>query len=223
MLYSLIRAACPKTSPAVLLVTSNTANISWARPIGIRNYRFQVRLSSEYFIDASSSWSNSTSTLLTGLAPSTTYSGRVSSVALVHDNIPGHDCQERLSDAFTFTTLPSKPLGPPTQITTMNVTAKFIAVQWSPPLLSLRGAGITNYTLSINSSLNGMLHSTTVTVQNTSVAYESTFSYTFNNLTSMTKYSISIYATNVMGAGPTAVTSETTANRCKFFSYVTSL
>lgn len=87
----------------------------------------------------------------------------------------------------------SEPTGPPQNIHALTRSSTCILVKWSPPLPSEQNGLILRYTVTYTSQ-SGQTKTLDTADNSTSIEVK--------NLTIFTKYSFSVKALNVIGAGP---------------------
>lgn len=141
-------------------ITNSSANLSWGAVSGAISYTVQYKVSS------ATSWNTlspvtGTSTSLTGLLSSTTYSWQVKA-----------NCSD-YSASINFTTLQSSGCSAPINLTTSNITNNSALLSWSAV------SGATNYTLQYKLASSNVWI-TLITLTQTSI--------TFNGLASSTTY-----------------------------------
>ena len=109
---------------------------------------------------------------------------------------------------FFFTLPLPEPSGPPQNVHASSLSSTSIRVKWSPPILSQRNGIISNYTVRFTSQF-GQAKSVNTIDNKTSIV--------IRDLAIFTRYSFTIKAWNVMGAGPESqAVYNTTLEDCEY-------
>ena len=113
------------TWPATVSVTSTTATVNWDIVYGAQSYSVQYRLPNGTWYNAPGSPFNSTTAVITGLSPGTTYEWRVRANC-------GYNQYSGWTTPITFTTLGGSSCDPTSWLNTSNITSNSAVLEWAP-------------------------------------------------------------------------------------------